>query len=175
MLKCRDPFEMDDLFVGIFYNAETEALTNKDEGFREFHAPLKKVYRFVSAVWKKLREKAVVFFNRVYASGYVRMQSKTVVPDRKCFELPPKGDSRQLDAASNENTAFKFLPLTEEEKKRFVESLNEEGKRILAALEGRRKSTKEKLSGRSEAQVGTPDLVGIAPDNETTPKFDKET
>jgi hypothetical protein len=30
MLKCRDPFEMDDLFVGIFYNAETEALTNKD-------------------------------------------------------------------------------------------------------------------------------------------------
>jgi hypothetical protein len=25
------------------------------------------------------------------------------------------------------------------------------------------------------AQVVNPDLVGIAPDNETTPKFDKET
>jgi hypothetical protein len=175
MLKCSDPFEMDDLFVGIFYNAETEALTNKDEGFREFHAPVKKIYSFVRAVWKKLREKAVVFFNRVNASGYVHVQSKTVVLDRQCSELPPKGDSRQLDAASNENTAFEFLPLTEEEKKKFVESLNEEGKRLLAALEGKRESTKEKLSGRSVAQVVNPDLVGIAPDNETTPKFDKET
>jgi hypothetical protein len=143
MLKCSDPFEMDDLFVGIFYNPETEALTNKDEGFREFYAPLKKVYRFVSAVWKKLRAKAVVFFKRVYASGYVRMRSKTVVPDRQCFELPPKGDPRQLDAASNESTAFEFLPLTEEEKKRFVESLNEEGKRILVALKAKGKVRKK--------------------------------
>ena len=32
MLKLSDPFEMNDLFVGIFYDPETEAMAKEGEG-----------------------------------------------------------------------------------------------------------------------------------------------
>ena len=41
MLKLSDPFEMNDLFVGIFYNAETEALANEGERSQKSNQRLK--------------------------------------------------------------------------------------------------------------------------------------
>ena len=54
MLKLSDPFEMNDLFTGIFYIAETEALANEGEGSQKSKQRLKQLYRRVRVVWRKL-------------------------------------------------------------------------------------------------------------------------
>ena len=51
--------------------------------------------------------------------------------------LPP--EFHHLDAAPNENAASEFRPLTEEEKRQFLNSLDEKGRRILAELAGKKR------------------------------------
>jgi|SRR5262245_34931678 len=53
------------------------------------------------------------------------------------IDLVPKIITKQLNDSSSED--FEFRPLTEEEKKEFVNSLDAEGKRILADLQGKPK------------------------------------
>ena len=90
MLKLSDPFEMNDLFVGIFYNAETEALANEGEGSQKSNQRLKQLYRRASAVWRKLLR------------AFEGMR-EAVPPIRQPEALTP--ESRHLDAAPNENAA----------------------------------------------------------------------
>ena len=150
MLKVSDPFEMSDLFVGIFYNAETEALANEREGSQKSNQRLKQLYRRASAVWGKLQ--------RAFEG-----MSEAVSPIRQPEALSP--ESRHLDAVPNESAASEFRPLTEEEKRQFLNSLNEEGRRILTELAGK---NKKRRSRRSVARVVKPNPVGIAPDIETS-------
>ena len=74
---------------------------------------------------------------------------EAVPPIRQPEALTP--ESRHLDAAPNESAASEFRPLTAEEKRQFVNSLDDEGRRILAELAGK-----------------TPNPVGIAPDIEAS-------
>jgi len=55
------------------------------------------------------------------------------------IDLVPKIITKQLNGSSSED--FEFRPLSEEEKKEFVNSLNAKGRQILAELEGRPKRT----------------------------------
>ena len=147
MLKLSDPFEMNDLFVGIFYNAETEALANDGEGSQKSNQRLKQLYRRASAMWRKLRR---AFEGNARSSG-------------------ANPATRNIDGQSlvNESAGSEFRPLTEEEKRQFLNSLNEEGRRILAELAGK---NEERRSHRSVARVVKPNPVGIAPDIETSDK-----
>ena len=175
MLKLSDPFEMNDLFVGIFYNPETEALANEGEGSRKSNQRLKRLYRRASAVWRKsprafegMREAVMRHAGR-YLPEYsvVRENAVALVNLRRKFEaltikdegfqlhtqeetppeaLPP--EFQHLDAASDENAASEFRPLTEEEKRQFLNSLDENGRRILAELAGQNK--KRRSPGRTD-------------------------
>jgi hypothetical protein len=152
MLKLSDPFEMNDLFVGIFYNAETEAMANGGKGSQKSNQHLKQLYRRVSAVWIKLL--------RVFEG-----MREAVPPIQQPDALKP--ESRHLDPVPNESAVFEFRPLTEEEKRQFLNSLDEKGRRILAELAG---ENKKRRSRRSVARVVKPNPVGIAPDVETSDK-----
>ena len=156
MLKLSDPFEMNDIFVGIFYNAETEALANEGEGSQKSNQHLKQLYRRVSDMWRKLLR---AFEER----------REAVPPIQQPEALTP--ESRHADEAPIENAASEFRPLTKEEKRQFLNSLNEDGRRILAELAGK---NKKRPPRRSVAQIVVPNSVGIAPDKESTPTFDKE-
>ena len=155
MLKLSDPFEMDDLFVGIFYNAETEALANKGGGSQKSNQRLKQPYRLASAVWTELLR------------AFEGMR-QSVPPIRQAEALTT--ESRHLDAVPNESAASEFRPLTEERKRQFLNSLDEKGRRIFAELAAQ---NEKRRSRRSVAQVVVPNSVGIAPDKESTPTFDK--
>jgi hypothetical protein len=135
MLKLSDPFEMNDPFVGIFYNAETEALANEGEGSQKSNQRPKRLYRRARAMWRKL----------LRAFEGIR---KAVPPIRQPEALTT--ESHHLDAVPNESAAAEFRPLTEkeasgfrplteEEKRQFLNSLDEDGKRILAELAGEKK------------------------------------
>ena len=163
MLKLSDPFEMDDLFVGILYNAETEALANAGERSQKSNQHLKQLYRRASAVWRKLL--------RAF-----ELMREAALPFRQPEALPP--ESRHLDVVPNERAASEFLPLTEEEasefrplseeeKRQFLNSLDEKGRHILAELEGKNKKRRPR---RSLARVVKPNPVGIAPDIDTSDK-----
>ena len=141
MLKLSDPFEMSDLFVGIFYNAAAEVMANEGKGSQKSNQRLKRLYRRLRVVWRKLLR---------------------VVEDKREAVPPigqPKPESRHLDAAPNENAASEFRPLTVEEKRQFLNSLNEDGRRILA-----------ELAGKSVASVVESNPVSIAPDIGTSAK-----
>src|SRR5262245_37549397 len=68
-------------------------------------------------------------------------------------------ETRHLDAGPNENATFEFRPLTEEEKRQFLNSLDEKGRHILAELEGESRVFRLKAAP-----------VGIATDIETSEK-----
>ena len=196
MLKLSDPFEMNDVFAGIFYNAESEASANAGEGSQKSHQRPKQLYRRLSAVWRKLlrafegMREAVMRHAGRYPPEYSLVREKTVglVNLWRKFEavtiedegfqlhtqeetpaLPPEFD--HLYAAPNENAASELRPLTKKEKTQFFNSLDEKGRRILEELAG--KNTK-RAPRRSVAQVVAPNTIGIAPDRKSTPTFDKE-
>ena len=56
------------------------------------------------------------------------------------IDLVPEMITKQLD-----EPAFEFRPLTEEEKKEFIESLDDNGRQILAELEGRSKKSSDSV------------------------------
>lgn len=143
MLKLSDPFEMKDLFVGIFYDAENEALA-MGEGSQKSNQRLKQFYQCVRAVWRDL----LLRFDGNREAAPPSGQPKALTPE-----------SRHLDAGPNENATFEFRPLTEEEKRQFLNSLDEKGRRILAELEGESRVVRLKAAP-----------VGIAPDIETSEK-----
>ena len=144
MLKLSDPFEMSDLFVGIFYNAEAEAMANEGKGSQKSNQRLKRLYRRLRVVWRKLLR---AFEDKREAVPPIG-QAKSSTPE-----------SRRLDAAPNESAASEFRPLTLEEKRQFLNSLDEKGRRILAELEGESRVVRLKAAP-----------VGIAPDIETSEK-----
>jgi hypothetical protein len=152
MLKLSDPFEMNDLFVGIFYNPETEAMANAGEGSQKSNQRLERLYRRLRVVWRKLWCRFVE-------------RREAVAPIRQPEALTP--ESRDLPAVPNESAAWEFRPLTNEEKRQFFNSLNEDGRRILAELAGK---SKKGRSRRSVAPVVKPSPVSIAPDMGTSDK-----
>jgi hypothetical protein len=156
MLKLGDPFESD-LLVGLFYNAEREG-----RGFQSRNEE-KKLPEALRR-WLSNGEQLVRWLLR-NGSSYVRRlipeeEKQTVTLTRECCHL---------NAASNECKDFEFRPLTGEEKRAFLNSLNAEGKRMLAELEGKRKSLSNGRSRKSAAQGVDSDVVSIAPDTQITP------
>lgn len=142
MLKLSDPFELNDLFVGIFYNAETEGMASKEP--QKSSQRLKRLFRHARAVWRKL----LGAFEGIRATEVLTVKS------------------RRLNAASDENE-YGFRPLTKREKEQFLNSLDEKGQNILAELAGKKN---KKRSGRPVAQAANPNPVSIAPDVETSEK-----
>src|SRR5262249_36783476 len=125
MLKLSDPFKMSDLFVGIFYNAETERLPN--EGSQESNERIKRLYRRARVAWRKV----------LSTFGAKRKSVPPILRDVLPEALKP--ESRHLDAAPSEKGASEFRPLTQEEKRHFLNSLDDRGKSILEELQGRKK------------------------------------
>ena len=198
MLKLSDPFEMNDLFTGIFYVAETEALANEGEGSQKSKQRLKRLYRrSVRAVWRKLlrafegMREAVIRHATRYVPKYSLVREKAVglasfwrkfeplMIKYKGFQLHTQEETpsealppefHHWDAEPNENAASELRPLTKEEKRQFLNSLDEKGRRILEELAGK---NKKRALRRSLAQVVAPNSIGIAPDKERTPTFKK--
>ena len=163
MLKLSDPLESE-LFVGLFYNAETE-----DRGFR----PRREEKKLPEALtrWLSNSERLMRWIIRNVSSYMTRLrrQAEALAQEDGGFqEKQPEAltpECHRLNAASNECTDFEFQPLTEEEKKEFLNSLDEKGKRILAELEGRNIAI-----GRSRkpvAQVVESGAASIVPDIQT--------
>ena len=140
MLKLNDPFEMSDLFVGVFYNAEAEVMANEGKGSQKSNQRLKRLYRRLRVVWRKLL--------RAFED-----KREAISPIGRAKASTP--ESRHLDGAPNESAASEFRPLTVEEKRQFLNSLNDDGRRILA-----------ELAGKSVAS----NQVSIAPDIGTSTK-----
>jgi len=167
MLKLNDPFEMNDLFLGIFYNAENEALANAGKGSQKSSQRLKQLYRRVNALWRKLLRAVDGVVPPIWHKASTLMDKVSRLHTEE--EAPPNAmtASQQFDAVSDENAAFEFRPLTKGEKGQFLNSLNGKGRRILAELQG---EAKKRRSGRSPARVAEPNPVGVAPDMQMSDK-----
>ena len=160
MLKLSDPFESE-LFIGLFYNAERE-----DSGFRSRREE-KKLPEALTR-WLSNSERLMRWIIRNVSSYMRRLMRRAEAlaqEDGGFHEKHPEAltpECRHLNAPSNETTASEFRPLTEEEKKEFLNSLDEKGKRILAELEGRNSTI-----GRSVAPVVESGAASIVPDIQT--------
>jgi len=169
MLKFDDPFESE-LFVGLFYDAEREG-----RGFQSRREEKKELPEALTR-WLSKGEHLVRWILR-NSSSYVRRLRRL---ENRDLRLRPEEEKptetltpehHHLNAASNECTDFEFLPLTEEEKKGFLNSLNAEGRRILAELEGKGKSSRTRRSRTPAAQIVDLDPVSIAAKTQITPTF----
>jgi len=153
MLKLSDPFKMSDVFVGLFYNAETEGLPN--EGAQKSNERINRLYLRARAAWRKIL-------------SALAAKCKTVPPVRReVLHEALKPESLHLDAAPSENGSSGFRPLTQEEKRLFLNSLDDRGKSILEELQGRKKKRRLRPS---VARVRNPNPIGIVPGIETSNK-----
>jgi len=163
MLKLSDPFESE-LFIGLFYNAETE-----DSGFRSRREE-KKLPEALTR-WLSNSERLMRWIIRNVSSYMTRLMRRTEAlaqEDGGFHEKHPEAltpECRHLNAPSNETTAPEFRPLTEEEKKEFLNSLDEKGQRILAELEGRNSTIGQ--SRKPVASVVESGAASIVPDIQT--------
>jgi len=144
MLKLSDPLESE-LFVGLFYNAETE-----DRGFQ-------------SRRERRMLPEALTRWIRNVGSCMTRLrqQTETFAQEDECF------NEKQPEALTSEchhleASASGFRPLTQEEKKEFLNSLDEKGKKILAELGGRK--TTVKRSRKRVLKVFESGAATIVPD-----------
>ena len=145
MLKLSDPFQSE-LFVGLFYNAERE-----ERGFQSRREE-KKLPEALTR-WLSKSEHLVRWILR-NGSLYVRRLKRQVNRNSR----PRPEEEKQTETLTPEchhlnPTDFEFRPLTEEEKKAFLNSLNAEGKRILAELAGKSKSSRTTRLRAPAAQV----------------------
>jgi len=144
MLKLSDPLESE-LFVGLFYNAETE-----DRGFqsrrekRMLPEALTRWIRHVGSFMTRARQQIETFAQE--DGGLNKKQPEALRSE--CHHL--------------ETSASGFRPLTEEEKKAFLNSLDEKGKNTLTELEGR--TTTVKRSRKRVSKVFEAGAATIVPD-----------
>jgi len=173
MLKLSDPFRSD-LLVGLFYDAEKEERGSQSR--REERKLPEALMRWLS------NSKYVVKWILRNVSSSVRRVRLLRQEDRDLRPRPEEEkhtqtltpERRGLSHESNERTDIEFRPLTEEEKKGFLNSLNAEGKRLLAELEGKRERSRTRRSGTPAAQVVDSDLVSTAPNTQITPTLGSE-
>jgi len=149
MLKLSDPLKSE-LFVGLFYNAETE-----DRGFRP-RSEKKKLPEALTR-WLSKSERVMRWIITNVSSYMTRQQAETLALENEDFN----GKLPEALMSDLEAPVFEFRPLTEEEKKAFLNSLDERGKQILAELEGRK--TKIKRPRESVAKVVESDAASIVP------------
>jgi len=153
MLKLSDPLQSE-LFVGLFYNAETE-----DRGFRP-HSEKKKLPEALTR-WLSKSEHVMRWIIKNVSSYMTRQQAETLAQVNEDFT------GKQSEASTSdrlEAPVFEFRPLTEEEKKVFLNSLDEKGKEILAEFEGRK--TAIKRSRKPVAKFVESDSASIVPDTD---------
>ena len=174
MLKLSDPFGSD-LLVGLFYDAERE-----ERGFQSRREEKKLPEALTRGL---LKSEHLVRWILRNGSSWVRrlrlQEDRDLRPrpepeeEKQIETLTPEGD--HLNAVSNERTDLEFRPLTEEEKKGFLNSLNAEGKQILARLEGKSERSRTRRSRTPAPQVVDPDLVSTVPNTQATPTSGNET
>jgi len=160
MLKLSDPLKSE-LFVGLFYNAETE-----DRGFRP-RGEKKKLPEALTR-WLSKSERVMRWIITNVSSYMTRQQAEKSALENEDFN----GKLPEALMSDLEAPVFEFRPLTEEEKKAFLNSLDERGKEILAELEGRK--TKIKRPRESVAKVVESDAASIVPNTNistSTPAF----